>query len=100
MAQQGRTARDLARRSQAAVGAKDRAAWLGLFTPDAVVQDPVGPSPFDARDGTSRTRGHRGVLRHRYRAQRVDHVRDRALVPALPAHPASRLPSEPLPSSK
>jgi len=40
-------ARDLARRSQAAVRAKDRAAWLSLFAPDAVVQDPIGPSPFD-----------------------------------------------------
>jgi ketosteroid isomerase-like protein len=40
-------ARDLARRSQAAVRAKDRTAWLSLFAPDAVVQDPVGPSPFD-----------------------------------------------------
>jgi ketosteroid isomerase-like protein len=49
------TARDLARRSQAAVRAKDRAAWLSLFAPDAVVEDPVGPSPFDAA-GT----GHRG----------------------------------------
>jgi steroid Delta-isomerase len=42
------SARDLARRSQAAVRAKDRATWLGLFAPDAIVQDPVGPSPFDA----------------------------------------------------
>ena len=49
------TARDLARKSQAAVRTKDRAAWLSLFAPDAVVQDPVGPSPFDP-DGT----GHRG----------------------------------------
>jgi ketosteroid isomerase-like protein len=48
MAGQAASARDLARRSQAAVRAKDRAAWLGLFAPDAVVQDPVGPSPFDA----------------------------------------------------
>lgn len=49
------TARDLARKSQAAVKAKDRAAWLSLFALDAVVQDPIGPSPFDP-DGT----GHRG----------------------------------------
>jgi len=41
------TARDLARKSQAAVKAKDRAGWLSLFAPDAVVQDPIGPSPFD-----------------------------------------------------
>jgi steroid Delta-isomerase len=49
------TARDLARRSQAAVRNKDRATWLSLFAPDAVVQDPVGPSPFDATGD-----GHRG----------------------------------------
>jgi|SRR5450759_4423044 steroid Delta-isomerase len=55
MTDQGLTARDLARRSQAAVGAKDRDGWLGLFAADAVVQDPIGPSPFDP-DGT----GHRG----------------------------------------
>jgi steroid Delta-isomerase len=49
------TARDLARRSQAAVKAKDREGWLSLFAPDAVVQDPIGPSPFDP-DGN----GHHG----------------------------------------
>jgi ketosteroid isomerase-like protein len=42
------TARDLGRASMAAVEAGDRQAWLDLFEPDAVVQDPVGPSPFDA----------------------------------------------------
>jgi steroid Delta-isomerase len=41
------TARDLARQSQAAATAKDRDRWLSLFAPDAVVQDPIGPSPFD-----------------------------------------------------
>jgi steroid Delta-isomerase len=56
MASSSGTARDLARRSQAAVGAKDRATWLSLFAPDAVVQDPIGPSPFDEA-GT----GHRGT---------------------------------------
>jgi steroid Delta-isomerase len=40
-------ARELARRSQAAVAAKDRSAWLALFADDAVVQDPIGPSPLD-----------------------------------------------------
>jgi ketosteroid isomerase-like protein len=55
MTQQTLTTRDLARRSQAAAGAKDRETWLSLFTPDAVVQDPIGPSPFDP-DGT----GHSG----------------------------------------
>ncbi|HEX9553830.1 MAG TPA: nuclear transport factor 2 family protein [Streptosporangiaceae bacterium] len=50
------TARDLARRSQAAVQAKDRQAWLGLFAPDAVVADPIGPSPLDPAGD-----GHRGL---------------------------------------
>ena len=49
-------ARRLARRSQAAVRAKDREAWLGLFAADAVVADPVGPSPLDPAGA-----GHRGV---------------------------------------
>ncbi len=49
------TARDLARRSQAAIKAKDRAGWLSLWAPDAVIEDPIGPSPFDPAGG-----GHRG----------------------------------------
>ncbi len=49
------TARDLARRSQAAVKAKDRAQWLSLWAADAVIQDPIGPSPFDPAG-----HGHRG----------------------------------------
>jgi steroid delta-isomerase len=55
MADEQWTARDLARRSQAAVKAKDRAGWLSLFAPDAVVQDPIGPSPLDPVGA-----GHRG----------------------------------------
>jgi steroid delta-isomerase len=49
-------ARELARRSQAAVAAKDRSAWLGLFADNAVVQDPIGPSPLDPSG-----HGHRGA---------------------------------------
>jgi len=49
-------ARELARRSQAAVAAKDRDEWLGLFANDAVVQDPIGPSPLDPGGA-----GHRGA---------------------------------------
>lgn len=48
-------ARELSRRSMAAVEAKDRAAWLDLFADDAVVEDPIGRSPFDPEG-----RGHRG----------------------------------------
>ena len=40
-------ARELGIRSRAAVAGKDRDTWLSLFTEDAVVQDPIGPSPLD-----------------------------------------------------
>lgn len=39
--------KDIPVASMAAVKAGDRAAWLALFCDDAVVQDPVGPSPWD-----------------------------------------------------
>jgi ketosteroid isomerase-like protein len=55
MSEPALSVRELARRSQAAVVAKDRGAWLSLFAPDAVLQDPVGPSPFDPSGN-----GHRG----------------------------------------
>lgn len=42
-------------RSRAAVQAKDKEAWLAMFADDAIIEDPVGPSPFDPA-GT----GHRG----------------------------------------
>ncbi|GGK59627.1 nuclear transport factor 2 family protein [Nocardia camponoti] len=41
--------------SQAAVRAKDKAAWVALFAEDGIVEDPVGPSGFDP-EGV----GHRG----------------------------------------
>lgn len=56
MTDKSATARDLARRSQAAVRSKDRAGWLSLFAADAVVEDPIGPSPFDTSGS-----GHRGL---------------------------------------
>lgn len=40
-------ARDAAERSMAAVEAGDRETWLALFAEDAVVEDPIGPSPLD-----------------------------------------------------
>ncbi|MBS1847105.1 MAG: nuclear transport factor 2 family protein [Actinobacteria bacterium] len=49
-------ARRAAMASVAAVEAGDRAGWLALFAPDAVVADPVGPSPFDPAG-----LGHRGA---------------------------------------
>ncbi len=48
-------ARDASLASMRAVEAGDRAAWLGLFAPDAVVEDPIGPSPMDPSG-----QGHRG----------------------------------------
>jgi ketosteroid isomerase-like protein len=48
-------ARVAAMRSMAAVQAGDREAWLSVFAPDAVVEDPIGSSPFDAEG-----KGHRG----------------------------------------
>jgi len=50
------TARELAEASLSAVRAKDKQAWLDLFEPDAVVEDPVGPSGLDPEG-----RGRRGV---------------------------------------
>ncbi|MGV9412756.1 nuclear transport factor 2 family protein [Nocardia sp. NPDC003693] len=41
--------------SQAAVRARDKAAWVALFAADGIVEDPIGPSFFDP-DG----KGHRG----------------------------------------
>lgn len=48
-------AREASKRSMAAVEAGDRETWLGLFADDAVVEDPIGPSPLDPEG-----RGHHG----------------------------------------
>lgn len=42
-------ARAAAQRSMDAVHRKDRAAWLANFADDAVVEDPIGPSPLDPK---------------------------------------------------
>lgn len=49
-------ARAASKRSIAAVEAGDREAWLALFAPDALVEDPIGVSMFDATG-----EGHRGI---------------------------------------
>ena len=49
-------ARDASLASMNAVESGDKAAWLGLFADDAVVEDPIGPSPFSP-DGS----GQRGA---------------------------------------
>ncbi len=51
-----RSARAASLRSRAAVQGRDREAWLSLFAPDAVVQDPVGASPLDESG-----EGHQGI---------------------------------------
>jgi len=55
MADETLTARELGIRSRAAVTAGDREGWLALFADDAIVADPIGPSPFDPEG-----RGHHG----------------------------------------
>jgi steroid Delta-isomerase len=50
-----RSARAASLRSRACVEAGDREGWLALFAEDAVVADPVGPSPLDPAG-----LGHRG----------------------------------------
>jgi ketosteroid isomerase-like protein len=48
-------ARRASQRSAATVARGDKEQWLGLFAPDGVVEDPVGPSVFDPAG-----KGHRG----------------------------------------
>jgi steroid delta-isomerase len=55
MGEETLTARELGIRSRAAVGARDRDGWLDLFAEDALVADPIGPSPFDPE-----AKGHHG----------------------------------------
>ena len=52
-------ARVAAWRSMDAVARGAKEEWLSLFTPDAVVEDPVGPSMFDP-EGTGH-HGHAGI---------------------------------------
>ncbi len=40
-------ARDASRASMDAVETGDRERWLALFSPDAVIEDPIGSSPLD-----------------------------------------------------
>ena len=65
-------ARLASRQSMAAVEAGDREAWLALFAPDALVEDPIGVSMLDPdRARTRRRRGHRRLLRHGHRPEPV-----------------------------
>lgn len=49
-------ARSAGAASQAAVRARDKAAWVALFAEDGIVEDPIGPSYFDPEGN-----GHRGA---------------------------------------
>ncbi|MFI0355159.1 nuclear transport factor 2 family protein [Actinomadura sp. 9N407] len=49
-------ARRAARASMVAAAGGAKADWLGLFAPDAVIEDPVGPSMLDPEG-----KGHRGA---------------------------------------
>ncbi|MFI0484962.1 nuclear transport factor 2 family protein [Actinomadura sp. 9N215] len=51
----GHPARRAAHASMSAVSAGRKDEWLGLFAPDALIEDPVGPSFLDPEG-----RGHRG----------------------------------------
>lgn len=53
--EQTHPARDASRRSMAAVASKDKESWLALFAENAIVEDPIGASPFDPEG-----KGHRG----------------------------------------
>ena len=48
-------AHEAGRRSRDAVIARDKEAWLAVFDDDGIVEDPIGPSPFDPEG-----KGHRG----------------------------------------
>ena len=52
-------ARRASQRSYSCVIAKDKDTWLTLFSPDAVIEDPVGPSFFDP-EGKGH-HGHEGI---------------------------------------
>lgn len=47
---------ELSKRSMTTIEAGDRDGWLALFADDAVVEDPIGPSPLDPEGA-----GHRGI---------------------------------------
>lgn len=49
-------ARAAAINSIQSVETKDRARWLAMWDEDAIIEDPVGPSPLDEQG-----RGHRGM---------------------------------------
>jgi steroid delta-isomerase len=59
MSEQEHPARAMSKRSMDAVSRHAKDEWLALFHPDAVVEDPVGPSPLDPTGEGHR--GHAGI---------------------------------------
>lgn len=59
MDDQEHPARAMSQRSMDAVSRHAKDEWLALFAPDAVVEDPVGPSPLDPTGEGHR--GHAGI---------------------------------------
>jgi steroid delta-isomerase len=51
-------ARDAAIRSISCIESGDREGWLSLWHEDGIIEDPVGPSPFDPEG-----KGHRGLVK-------------------------------------
>ena len=49
-------AHEAGRRSREAVAARDKEAWLAVFDDDGIVEDPIGPSPFDPEGNGQRGR--------------------------------------------
>jgi hypothetical protein len=55
-------ARMASRRSMELVAAREKEAWIALYTEDALIQDPVGPSPFDPQGAGHRGRAHMAMF--------------------------------------
>ena len=44
------------------VAARDKDAWIALYSEDALIEDPVGPSPFDPKGAGHRGREHMSMF--------------------------------------
>ena len=55
-------ARVASRRSMELVAARDKDGWIALYSEDALIEDPVGPSPFDPQGAGHRGREHMAVF--------------------------------------
>lgn len=55
-------ARVASRGSMELVAARDKDGWLALYAEDALIEDPVGPSPFDPQGAGHRGREHMSIF--------------------------------------